>query len=300
MFNKISLLVGLVLLTMACQQTLIMDEKIIDWQGHRGARGLAPENTIPAFLKALEYPAVRTLELDLAVSKDSQLVVSHEPWMNAVFCLQPDGSPIAEEEEKSRFAIYQMTYEEVKAFDCGSKGNPNFPEQQLMKTYKPTFREMVTEVEEHVKANQLPAPYYNLEIKSEVEWDSILCPNPQTFARMVVDELEALGIVDRAVVQSFDMRPLREVRALNHKLRIALLVYLPASLDDQLDQLGFVPEIYSPYHKLVTANLVKEAHAKSMKIIPWTVNETTLMDSLLQMGVDGIITDYPDRIPEVY
>ena len=300
MFKKISFWVGMAILVTACQQSLIMDDKIIDWQGHRGARGLAPENTIPAFLKALEYPAVRTLEMDLAVTKDSQLVISHEPWMNSVFCLQPDGSPISEEEEKSRFAIYQMSYDEVKDFDCGSKGNPNFPEQELMKTFKPRLRDMVTTIEEHVKANQLALPHYNMEIKSEVEWDSVLCPNPQTFARLVVDELEDLGIKKRVVIQSFDMRPLREVRALDNDLRIALLVYLPQRLQDQLDQLGFVPEIYSPYYKLVTANLVKEAHAQSMKVIPWTVNETALMDSLLQMGVDGIITDYPDRIPEVY
>jgi len=300
MFKKISFWVGLAILATACQQSLIMDEKIIDWQGHRGARGLAPENTIPAFLKALEYPAVRTLEMDLAVTKDSQLVISHEPWMNSVFCLQPDGSSISEEEEKSRFAIYQMNYDEVKAFDCGSKGNPNFPEQELMKAFKPRLRDMVTTIEEHVKTNQLDLPHYNMEIKSEVEWDSVLCPNPQTFARLVVDELEDLGIKKRVVIQSFDMRPLREVRALDNDLRIALLVYLPQRLQDQLDQLGFVPDIYSPYYKLVTANLVKEAHAQSMKVIPWTVNETTLMDSLLQMGVDGIITDYPDRIPEVY
>lgn len=300
MFKKFPVWVGLALLAVACQQSLIMDEKIIDWQGHRGARGLAPENTIPAFLKALEFPAVRTLELDLAVSKDSQLVVSHEPWMNAVFCLQPDGSPIAEEEEQSRFAIYQMNYDEVKTFDCGSKGNPNFPEQELVKAHKPTLREMVTAVEAHVKANQLSLPYYNLEIKSEVEWDSILCPNPQTFARLVVDEVEKLGISKRVVIQSFDLRPLREVRALGHDLRLALLVYLPGRLEDQLDQLGFVPQIYSPYYKLITANLVDEAHDRGMKVIPWTVNETLVMDSLLQMGVDGIITDYPDRIPAVY
>lgn len=300
MVKIISLLLGLVMLTVACQPSLIMDEKIIDWQGHRGARGLAPENTIPAFLKALEFPAVTTLELDLAVSKDSQLVISHEPWMNALFCLQPDGSAILEEEEKSRFAIYQMNYAEVKTFDCGSKGNPNFPEQELVKAHKPTLREMVTTIEEHVKANQLPPPNYNLEIKSEVEWDSILCPNPQTFARFVVDEVEQLGIRKRVVIQSFDLRPLREVRALGHDLRVALLVYLPGRLQDQLDQLGFVPQIYSPYYKLVTANLVEEAHDRGMKVIPWTVNETTVMDSLLQMGVDGIITDYPNRIPEVY
>ncbi len=299
MFKRILLGIGLVALLASCQQANIMDKKIIDWQGHRGARGLVPENTIPAFMKALEYPAVRTLELDLAVTKDSQLVVSHEPWMNALICTKPDGTPVSKEEERS-LAIYQMDYETVKSYDSGSKGNANFPEQQAMATYKPTLKAMVNEVEAHVKAKGLAKPYYNIEIKSEPEWDSLLCPPPATFARMVVEELHALGISDRANIQSFDMRPLREVRSLDHKIRIALLVYLPKTLEEYVEELGFTPEIYSPNYRLLSANVVDEAHDRGMKVIPWTVNETTLMDSLLQMGVDGIITDYPDRIPAVY
>lgn len=299
MFKRILFGIGLAVLLAACQPTNIMDKKIIDWQGHRGARGLVPENTIPAFTKALEFPAIRTLELDLAVSKDNQLVVSHEPWMNALICTKPDGTPVLEEEERS-LAIYQMDYETVKSFDSGSKGNANFPEQKPMATYKPTLKEMVSEVEAYVKANGLPKPHYNIEIKSEPEWDSLFCPAPPEFARMVVEELQALGISKETSIQSFDMRPLREVRSLDHTIRIALLVYLPKTLEEYIEELGFTPEIYSPNYRLLTANVVDEAHDRGMKVIPWTVNETTLMDSLLQMGVDGIITDYPDRIPEVY
>ncbi|MEZ5038366.1 MAG: glycerophosphodiester phosphodiesterase family protein [Saprospiraceae bacterium] len=298
---KTFLWIGMAAFLVACQEPNAMDEdKVIDFQGHRGARGLLPENTIPAFQKALTFPAIKTLELDLAVSKDSQLVVSHEPWMNSLFCLQPDGSAISEAEEKERFAIFQMNYEEVKAFDCGSKGNANFPEQVPMATYKPTLREMVTTVDEYARANQLPLPNYNIEIKSEPSWDSILCPKPQAFSLMVVEEIHALGIKGRVNVQSFDMRPLREVRTLDREIPLALLVHLPGSVQDYLDELGFTPEIYSPNHRMVTANVVKEVHDRRMKIIPWTVNTTELMDSLLLMGVDGIITDYPNRIPPAY
>jgi glycerophosphoryl diester phosphodiesterase len=99
-----------------------------DIQGHRGARGLRPENSIPAFIMALDS-GVTTIELDIAVTKDKQIVVSHEPWMSAIICLDSAGSPITEKEEK-KFNIYQMTYEQVQLFDCGSIGNSKFPHQE--------------------------------------------------------------------------------------------------------------------------------------------------------------------------
>ena len=96
-----------------------------DWQGHRGCRGLVPENTIPAFLKALEFPQVKTLELDLAVSKDHELIVSHEPWMSEGICTKPDGTPVLKAEAMS-LKIFEMTYDEIKQYDCGSRGNARF------------------------------------------------------------------------------------------------------------------------------------------------------------------------------
>src|SRR5271154_1501859 len=98
-----------------------------DVQGHRGARGLMPENTIPAFLLALDS-GVTTLEMDLAVTKDKQIVVSHEPWMSAAYSLNPEGHEILEKDEK-KYNIFQMTYEQVKQWDCGVKGNSKFPQQ---------------------------------------------------------------------------------------------------------------------------------------------------------------------------
>jgi len=266
-----------------------------DWQGHRGARGLLPENTIPAFLHALEYPDVRTLELDLAVSKDRQLIVSHEPWFNPDICRQAGGAPIAKGEAE-KFLIYQMTAAEIRAFDCGSWGNPRFPQQKPVAAHKPTLRETVEAVREAFPQKQVR---WNIEIKSRPEWDSLRTPPVQEFARLVVDELRALGLEQDANVQSFDPRVLRVMRTLNPGLRVALLVENLNKLDSNLTRLGFTPEIYSPYYLLVDKKLVSRCHEHGMKLIPWTVNEVPAMRRLVRLGVDGIITDYPDRIRSV-
>ena len=266
-----------------------------DWQGHRGARGLLPENTIPAFLHALEYPDVRTLELDLAVSKDHQLIVSHEPWFNSDICRQAGGTPIAKGETE-KFLIYQMTAAEIRAFDCGSWGNPRFPHQKPVAAHKPTLRETVEAVRTAFPKKQVR---WNIEIKSRPEWDGLRTPPVQEFARLVVDELRALGLEQDANVQSFDPRALQVMRTLNPGLRMALLVENLNSLDSNLTRLGFTPEIYSPYYLLVDEKLVRRCREYGMKLIPWTVNEVPAMRRLVRLGVDGIITDYPDRIRRV-
>ncbi len=120
-----------------------------DVQGHRGARGLMPENTIPAFLLALDS-GVTTLEMDLVITKDKQVLVSHEPWMSAAYCLDSSGREIKEKDEK-RYNIFQMNYDEVKGWDCGSKGNPGFLEQKKMKVSKPLLAEVIVAVENHIK-----------------------------------------------------------------------------------------------------------------------------------------------------
>jgi len=263
-----------------------------DWQGHRGARGLLPENTLPAFLRALEFPEITTLELDLAVSKDRQLIVSHEPWFNPDICRQPGGAPIPKGEAE-KFLIYRMTVAEIRAFDCGSWGNPRFPQQKPMVAHKPTLRETVEAVRAAFPQKNVR---WNIEIKSRPEWDGLRTPPVQEFARLVVDELHALGLEQDANVQSFDPRVLQAVRAINPDLRLALLIENLQSPDSNLTRLGFTPEIYSPYYLMVDKKLVRRCHERGMKLIPWTVNDVPAMRRLVRLGVDGIITDYPDRI----
>ncbi|MBK6930439.1 MAG: glycerophosphodiester phosphodiesterase [Saprospirales bacterium] len=267
-----------------------------DWQGHRGCRGLRPENSLPAFIHALEFPEVGTLELDLAVSKDRQLIVSHEPWFNPDICQKTTGDSLSSREAEVLF-LYQMTVEEIRSFDCGSRRNPKFKQQQPIPVHKPTLREVVEAVR-----NQYPGKVvrWNLEIKSEPAWDGIRTPQVDDFVQLVVDELRALQLEEQHVtVQSFDVRPLQVLRQLRPQLRLALLVANARGLESNLRLLGFTPAIYSPYYLLVDRSLVRRCQAQGIKVIPWTVNEVPAMRRLVRLGVDGIITDYPDKIAGV-
>ena len=262
-----------------------------DLQGHRGARGLMPENTLEAFKKAMEL-GVNTLELDVVITKDKQIVVSHEPWMNAEICLDPNGNPIEKDKEKS-FNIYQMSYEEVKTFDCGSKYYEAFPDQELESAYKPLLKDVLN-MADSLSRNHGQKIKFNIEVKSLPQGDDIFHPKPQEFVKLVMDCIQQETDLERVNLQSFDFRILQELHQSYPDVTLAVLVY-QMDMETALKKLGFVPEIYSPYFPLVSKNSVKEAHAQDMKVIPWTVNEPEQMKTLLQMGVDGLITDYPDR-----
>lgn len=269
---------------------------VTDWQGHRGARGLLPENTIVSFLKALEYPEITTLELDVVVSADRQVVVSHEPWMSHQICTFPDGRPVTQAAEQA-LNLYEMRYETIAAFDCGSRGHPLFPQQEAIAAAKPTLAQVVEAVETYCAARQRPLPHFNIELKSRPDWYERMVPAPDLFTRIVIDLIREKNLINRCNIQSFDPRILKEARAYAPELTLALLVENTASMEDNVANLGFVPYAYSPHFGLVDDTSVARARAMGMKLIPWTVNDPAEMQRLLNLGVDGIITDYPDRIP---
>ncbi len=264
-----------------------------DIQGHRGARGLMPENTIPAFLLALDS-GVTTIELDLAVTKDKKLVVSHEPWMNAAICTDPDGNPIDEKQEH-RFNIYKMNYDEVVRWDCGFNGNPRFPQQQKMSAHKPLLTEVIVAVEDHIKSYTRYEVDYNIEIKTMPEDDNKFHPMPKVFSDLVYNLINEYLPLDRIVIQSFDFRVLKYWHEKYPDVRLAALVENKKSVEQNLNDLGFTPSIYSPEFVLLQKEDVRFLHDKKIRVIPWTVNEPKDMLALKGMDVDGFITDYPNR-----
>lgn len=170
----------------------------LDVQGHRGCRGLMPENTVPAFMKAWAL-GVTTLELDVVVSRDSQLVVSHEPWFSHAFCLTPQGEPITEANEKNH-NIFAMDYSEIAAWDCGSKGNPAFPDQQRFVAHKPLLSEVFDSVESvatHSDDEDARLPRYNIELKMEPGGTGVFNPPAKQFVHLILNVLREGGLLDR-------------------------------------------------------------------------------------------------------
>lgn len=280
--------IGLILL--GCSTTN-ESNRAIDIQGHRGARGLAPENSIPAFLMAVEL-GVTTIELDLSVTRDGQLVVSHEPYFSPVFCLDSGGMVIPAD---TVINMYALDYDQVKAFDCGSKGNPRFPGQKRMETVKPLLSEAIDEIEFYAKFLERTPLRYNIELKTQQGTDTIFHPTPEVFSDLVHALISEKGIWDRVNIQSFDFRTLQYFNQKYPDVRLALLIENELPWKENVDSLGFTPEIYSCYYPLLSEKIIDELQSEDMLVIPWTINEKEEMKKLLDWGVDGIITDYPDR-----
>ena len=274
-----------------------INEKI-DWQGHRGCRGIMPENSLPAFLKALEFPEISTLELDIAISKEKKVIVSHEPWFNHAITNKPNGGGSVVESEEKDLKIYEMTYEEIKQYDCGSRGNGRFPDQVKMKVYKPSLEEVVKRVDAACQTMKRPKPNFDIEVKSEPSYYGVFTPEPEEYVSIVLEEVEALGIKDRSNLQSFDLNILHEIKKQSPSTIVSYLVDNKDSAEENLKKINFTPEIYSPYFIFLNKEVIDMLHAKGIKVIPWTVNEVGDMKRLVEMGVDGIITDYPNRIAE--
>ena len=265
----------------------------LDIQGHRGARGLLPENTIPAFMRALAE-GVTTLELDVVITKDKQVVLSHEPYLSGGICSKPDGSPVTGKESKS-LNIYEMTYEQVKAFDCGSRGNSRFPEQQKMKVSKPLLKDLIDKVEAHLNENNLPKVSYNIEVKSTMKGDGVYHPEVAEFSDLVQKVISSQLTTDRYTIQSFDFRALQYFHKTYPDVQLVALIENTKGVEANLKALGFTPEVYSPYFKLLSKKSIDRCHELGMKVIPWTINDLKDMRNMVEKGVDGIITDYPNR-----
>jgi len=283
---------------MSCASTKYTMTKTgaIDFQAHRGGRGLMPENTIPAMLSVMDNHKITTLEMDLAVTKDKQVVVSHDPILNPLITTKPDGSFI-KANQVSENIIYQMTYDQLQKFDVGLKPYPVFPEQKKLAATIPTLSDLIDSVE--TKSNRIGRKmFYNIEIKSVDGKDIIEHPVPDEFVDLVVHLIKQKNITNRTSIQSFDLRPLKVLHQKYPKVQTAYLVYGVGCSDaqKQIELLGFNPTIYSPEYKYVTQQTVDYCHAHKIKIIPWTVNTKSEINALLAMGVDGLITDYPNLI----
>jgi len=282
-----------------------------DLQGHRGTRGLAPENTLAAFRAAVAL-GVTTLETDLAVTKDDVVVISHDPMLNPDLVRGADGQWIG----PPGHPIHSLTLAELKRYDIGridpaAKYAQQFPEQKPVDGERfPTLAEFFAAVGPDVR--------FNIEIKTDPRRPHETL-SPQAHADCLVETIRAAGMAPRSTIQSFDWRGLIEARRLAPEIATSCLSIESNGMDtvgrasgrpspwlaglDLAAHGGSVPRlakaascaVWSPFWRNVTPENIKEAQALGLKVLPWTVNNPAEMAHLIDMGVDGLITDYPDR-----
>ncbi|OUW86679.1 MAG: hypothetical protein CBD74_02100 [Saprospirales bacterium TMED214] len=281
------------------------DLTAFDLQGHRGCRGLYPENSLQAMIHAVDL-GVTTLEMDVVITRDGKVVLSHEHWLNATICLDPEGNPISKADEKT-WNIYAMTYDSLSRCDCGSLPHPQFSQQIKKEAVKPKLRDIIQEVEAYTKEHGKASVKYSIEIKTRRSGDNIYHPIPSEFideVYSVLDQMLDSNAMRRVSIQSYNHRVLRALRKgqlegkYSKDLSIVLLDGENGNLREIIAELGFVPDIYSPRYNLVYSSRIEDAHAAGVLVIPYTVNEVEDIKRLIEMGVDGIITDYPNRFFE--
>lgn len=269
------------------------DFSSIDIQGHRGYRALYPENSVLGALKALEAGA-HTIECDLAVSKDSVLVLSHEPWLNSKICQTADGT--SPEEPGPENNLFAMTLEEISACDCGSLSREDFPRYQPVPHFKEPLDDLFIAVKEY-EVETGNDVRFNIEIKSKPEWDVFFTPDISTFSDLLIEAVDKHGLAARVTIQSFDPRPLNYIHEIRPELTLSFLVWDPSTpVNKQLQALDFQPQVLSPNYKLVSKALIDSMHEKNIKVIPWTVNDSVEVLKLAKIGVDGIISDDPKMV----
>jgi glycerophosphoryl diester phosphodiesterase len=267
--------------------------------GHRGCRGLLPENTLPAFLHAIEL-GVDVLELDVVISADQQVVVSHEPWLAARLGRGPASERLSPEHEQG-YNLYRMPYAAIRQCVVGEWPHPSFPGQQPHASYRPSLRELLATIEAACQRLGRPPVGYSIELKSTPAGDDIFHPVPARFVELVLAEVHAAAVQARTTLLSFDARILQATRQQAPAQALCLLNETPMSVTVLFEQLGFVPEFFGSDYQLLSPALLQEVSATypQVRLVPWTVNELPDLQQALAWGVFGITTDYPDRLLEL-
>jgi glycerophosphoryl diester phosphodiesterase len=269
-----------------------MTATAFDLQGHRGARGLAPENTLQAFATALAI-GVTTLELDTGITKDGVVVIHHDRRLNPDIARGPDGNWL----EAPAPLVRELTFEELRSYDVGrlkpgSKTAADFPEQQPFDGARvPSLAELFDLVEK--AGNALVRFNIETKISPQAPEETV---EPEPFARALIAEIRKAGLEARTSIQSFDWRTLQVVE---REAPAIATVYLTGRKRDGGSQPRAVHaaggRIWSPNFAEMDSASVVEARALGLKVIPWTVNEPAAIERVLDLGLDGLITDYPDR-----
>lgn len=251
--------------------------------GHRGSRGSHPENTLPAFQEAVMAKA-HVLELDMQLTADDVVIISHEPSLTSALCRYTSGKPIT-----APIPIRSLRALELAQFECGAIAQARFPEQkQIAGVPIPTFEAFL-----QWKAKNAPKLEMNIETKMTAD-DPKWIPDPALFATRVIELLRKHGVVEKAILQSFDFRTLAAAKKIEPKLRLSCLFETEKDFCTLTHAQGAA--FASPEKGLVTKEQVAACHKLGIQVVPWTANAPEDWRRLLECGVDAIITDYPRKL----
>jgi glycerophosphoryl diester phosphodiesterase len=276
-------------------------EYVVEVEAHRGGMGLYPEETLAAMLNAVQL-GVNTLEMDLCITQDKKVILSHDRYFHPRYSSHPDGTPVVTGEPKTW--LYEMPYSEVVKWDVGNRFNPAWPEKHCMPAVKPLAADVIAAVEQYTANTGHYPMNYDIEIKSDVSGnggeEGVNWPEYHEFADLCMEVLLSLDLGDRLMVQCFDERVLNYLHEKYPGVTLAYLVEdYETDFDEYMSKLDFTPEWLSAPHANVDAELIAKARARGMKVNTWTVDERDEMRRLIELGVDAIISNYPDRLLEV-
>lgn len=248
---------------------------------HRGGAGLYPENTIEAMLNAVKL-GVTDLEMDLHVTKDGVVVVSHDPYIKGY---------------GQKYPIYSLTWKQLSAKVIGNVKDPAFPDSKRLYTHVPMVTALIDSVETYCHQHRLAPVRYTIEIKSDAALDGKLTPEYKTFADLCVKALSTRNLGSRLLVQSFDVRTLKYLHDKYPQMRLLYLIdNTSGGYDAAMTKLGFVPYAVGPDYPMVNAAFVAKAKTAGMRVIPYTVDTKADAQKMVKAGVNAIITNYPDRM----
>jgi glycerophosphoryl diester phosphodiesterase len=294
MWNQKFFLLLLIPLLTLCGNS--MTSTTVSIHGHRGCRGLWPENSLRGFEEAIEL-GCDALELDVVICSDGEILVSHDPYMHHEICNKPDSSEVTKSESEG-LNIFRMSAAEAQSYWCGMRPHSRFPEQKQNPHHKPTLSESVHFVNNLlIKKNTKTSDIlWNIEIKSQPDWYGIYQPEPKEYVRLFLVKFTSLGLENNCVIQSFDPQILEELHIQAPHLRLVYLNELSIiSCEKKLATLSFKPYGYSPNHTLINESTVSYCKTQSIELIAWTVNDQKDFERMQRLGVKHIITDYPDQ-----
>jgi len=275
------------------EYTFDMDN-YIDVQPHRGGAGVRPENTFSSMLYSIEL-GVNTLEMDMQLSGDGKVVISHENYFHPNYCLRPDSTEILKSDPREY--LYTMPYDSIAKYDTGLKVNPSFPEQKKMIEHKPLASDLIDFIEHYTAERGISPMRYNIEVKSSgKKGEGENWPEYHEFVDVTIPLLLSKNLGDRLVVQCFDVRALNYMHEQYPDLFLSYLSSKEKDLEALLSQIDFVPDWWSPNFADVTEENVKLAHEKGIKVVPWTVDKEEEIQRMIDCNVDAIISNYPERV----